>query len=247
MMRKRMTITIAVAAVLLLGAALILPAQMMGRGMGMGMGGWGMMGAGTMGGAWDYIPPGDVKPLTIGEAAEQVERYLENWGNPELELAEVMEFSNHFYAEVEEASTGIHAFELLVNRHTGQIFPEPGPNMMWNLKYGHMGGGMMGGPWHGGRNNRRQDPAAPAKVKPEQAIKNAQRYLDALYPGVKADPKADRFYGYYTIHTMKDGKVYGMLGVNGYTGDVWYHVWHGRYLGMKDMEETEEMEGMKKD
>ena len=236
-MRKRMTVTIAVAAVLLLGAALILPAQMMGRGM--GMSGRGMMGAGMMGGAWDYIPPGDVKPLTIDEAAEQVERYLETRGNPELELAEVMEFSNHFYAEVEDVSTGIHAFELLVNRHTGQIFPEPGPNMMWNLKYGHMGGGMMGG-----RNYRRQDPAAPAKVKPEQAIKNAQRYLDALYPGVKADPKVDRLYGYYTIHTMKDGKVYGMLGVNGYTGDVWYHVWHGRFVGMKDMEERE---GMKKD
>ena len=105
---------------------------------------------------------------------------------------------------------GIYAFELLVNKRTGQIFPEPGPNMMWNLKYGHMGGGMMGG-----RNYRRQDPAAPAKVKPEQAIKNAQRYLDALYPGLKADPKVDRFYGYYTIHAMKDGKVYGMLGVNG--------------------------------
>jgi hypothetical protein len=235
-MKIHLKVTIAAAAVLLLGAALILPAQMMGRGMGMG---GGMMGAGMMGGAWDYIPPGDVKPLTIGEAAEQVEQYLENWGNPELELAEVMEFSNHFYAEVEEASTGIHAFELLVNKRTGQIFSEPGPNMMWNLKYGHMGGGMMGG-----RNYRRQDPAAPARVKPEQAIKNAQKYLDALYPGLKADPKVDRFYGYYTIHTMKDGKVYGMLGVNGHTGDVWYHVWHGRYLGMKDMEE---MEGMKKD
>jgi len=136
-MRKRVTITIAVAAVLLLGAALILPAQMMGRGM--GMGGWGMMDAGMMGGAWDYIPPGDVKPLTIGEAAEQVERYLETWGNPELKLVEVMEFSNHFYAEVEEASTGIHAFELLVNKRTGQIFPEPGPNMMWNLKEGREG------------------------------------------------------------------------------------------------------------
>ena len=55
-----------------------------------------------------------------------------------------MEFDNHFYAEVEEKSTEVHAFELLVNRWTGSIVPEPGPNMMWNTKYGHMGAGMMG-------------------------------------------------------------------------------------------------------
>jgi len=34
---------------------------------------------------------------------------------------------------------GIYAFELLVNKRTGQIFPEPGPNMMWNLKEGREG------------------------------------------------------------------------------------------------------------
>ena len=41
---------------------------------------------------------------------------------------------------------GIHAFELLIDRHSGAVYPEPGPNMMWNTKYGHMGG-MMGGRW----------------------------------------------------------------------------------------------------
>jgi uncharacterized membrane protein len=33
---------------------------------------------------------------------------------------------------------------MLIDKNTGQIFPEYGPNMMWNLKYGH--GGMMTGP-----------------------------------------------------------------------------------------------------
>ena len=32
----------------------------------------------------------------------------------------------------------------------------------------------------------------------------------------------------------KDGTVYGMLGVNGYNGWVWYHEWHGKFVGVKE-------------
>jgi hypothetical protein len=205
-----------------------------------GWGGPGMMGPGMVNAPWNYIPPGDSEPMSIDQAAEQVEKYLDSWGNPDLKLAEIMEFSNHFYAEIEEEGTGTHAFELLVNKYTGRIFSEPGPNMMWNAKYGHMGGGtmgMMGGPWReGSRRYRRQDPTEPMKVKPEAAIEKAQKYLDSLYPGLEADKKADRFYGYYTIHTLKNGKVYGMLSVNGYTGEVWYHNWHGKFVQMTEEE-----------
>jgi hypothetical protein len=250
-----------IASVLVLTAAVSVTAQMMGRGGMMGWGtygrgygwgdpdadypGWGgpgMMGPGMVNAPWNYIPPGDVKPMSIEEAAEQVEQYLDSWGNPDLKLAEIMEFSNHFYAEIEEESTEIHAFELLVNKWTGHVFPEPGPSMMWNVKYGHMGGGMMGGP--GRRGSPRygwQDPTEPMKLKPAGAIEKAQKYLDSLYPGLKADKEVDRFYGYYTIHTLKEGKVYGMLSVNGYTGDVWYHTWHGRFVGMKEQEGEKHM------
>lgn len=206
-----------------------------GVGTGMGMMGWGMMG-----GAWDYIPPGDVKPLTIDQAGEAVHEFLEAFGNPDLKLSEVMEFSNHFYAEVEEESTGIHAFEILINRYTGDIFPEPGPNMMWNTRYGHMGGGMMGwgmmgGRWRSrGRGYEPQGEGGSMKVMPGRAVALARRYLDSWLPGVKADSEVDTFYGYYTVHTLKNGKIYGMLGVNGYTGQVWYHTWHGDFLGMKE-------------
>jgi hypothetical protein len=260
-MRKYVLSAVALAIFLVGG---ILYAQMMGRGGMMGgsgygrgsgwgdpesgypgWGGPGMMGPGMVNGPWNYIPPGDVKPMAIDQAAEQVVKYLDSWGNPDLKLAEVMEFSNNFYAEVEEKDTGVHAFEMLINKYTGEIFPEPGPNMMWNVKYGHMGGGMMGmlgGPGRRGSPRYRwQDPTEPMKIKPEAAVEKAQKYLDSLYPGLKADKKADRFYGYYTIHTLKDGKVYGMLSVNGYNGDVWYHTWHGRFVGMKEYEEEENM------
>ena len=81
-------------------------------------------------------------PITIEDARNAVDQYIDSLGNNDLELAEVMEFDNHFYASVKENSTGKHAFELLVDRASGAITPEMGPNMMWNTKYGH--GGMMG-------------------------------------------------------------------------------------------------------
>ena len=215
-----------------------------------GMMGGGMMGPGYFGmpGWWDYAPPGEKAPLMINQAVEAVESYLRSRGNQDLELAEIMEFDNHFYAEVEEENSGIHAFELLINRYTGAIFPEPGPNMMWNTKYGHMRGGMMGGgmmgrwtmgPFGWGRRGgwNQTDPVNnKLRVSPKKAQQAAQKFLDAYLPGTQAADEVDTFYGYYTIHVLKDGEVYGMLGVNGYKGWVWYHEWHGGFIGMKEME-----------
>jgi hypothetical protein len=221
-----------------------------GYGPGGMMGGWGpggMMGPGMMGG-WGWGYPGTGTPLTIDQATEAVQGYLAAYGNPDpsagsgqaLALTEVMEFSRNFYAEIEEESTGVHAFELLINRYTGQVYPEPGPNMMWNTKYGHMGGwggmmGMMGGWWGYGW----QSPTADMPVTAEQAIQYAQQYLDAYLPGTTVADEADAFYGYYTIHVLRDGQIYGMLSVNGTGGQVWYHTWHGDSIGMREFDEKE--------
>jgi hypothetical protein len=197
-------------------------------------GGWGMdpgmmggrMGAGYRASARDY--PDTSTPLTLDQAVEAARQYLSAYGNPDLVLTEVMEFSDNFYAEVEEESTGVHAFELLVDRYSGAVYPEPGPNMMWNTKYGHMSG-MMGG-W-------RSQPAGPMTASAEQARNFAQRWLDQFLPGMLVAESADAFYGYYTIHVLKDTSINGMLSVNGYTGDIWYHTWHGDFVGMKALEE----------
>ena len=53
-----------------------------------------------------------------------------------------MEFEQNFYVIYYEKSTVVGAFEMFIGKGTGCIFPEYGPNMMWNTKYGH--GGMMG-------------------------------------------------------------------------------------------------------
>lgn len=192
-------------------------------GSGPGWMGPGMMG-GMMGGYGGRAYSSSGTLLTLDQAIEAANSYLAAYGNPDLLLTEVMEFTENFYAEVEEESSGIHAFELIIDRYTGAIYPEPGPNMMWNTKYGHMGG------WGGSQ-------AGSTSVTAEKALDLAQEWLDQYLPGTSTAEKADTFYGYYTIHVLKDGQVYGMLSVNGYTGQVWYHTWHGNFVEMKELEE----------
>jgi hypothetical protein len=187
-----------------------------------GMMGPGMMGPSGMMGGWGGYNP-NAERITIDAAAEAAERYLSAYWQ-DLALAEVMEFAWNFYAEVEEEATGIHAMELLIDKYTGQVYPEMGPNMMWNTKYG------MHGNYYGAGS-----PTADIPVTKEQAKELAQQFLDDNLPGVTVG-EADVFYGYYTLHTLKDGKVEGMLSVNDYNGAVWYHNWHGLFIQMKDFE-----------
>jgi hypothetical protein len=186
--------------------------------------GYGPGGCPGMGG-WGYGQPTTGSRLTLDQAAEVVEEYLTSYGDSDLALSEVMEFAQNFYAEVQEQSTGINAFELLIDPYTGVIHPEPGPNMMWNTKYGH-----MGSRWSYGS----QSPTAEMAVSAEQAQEFAQQYLDTYLPGTSADAEAEPFHGYYTLHVLQDGQIVGMLSVNGFTGQVWYHNWHGEFIGMTE-------------
>lgn len=224
-----------------------------------------------------------VNPFSIDQAITATQRFIDGWDNPDLRLSEVIEFTNHFYAAVEEESTSIYAFELLISKRTGNVFYEPGPNLMWNLKYGHMGhmedmgmegmgmAGMMGG-WNWNIRNRGWNPegmmgmmgkgrfgqpgpdwgnwpmgiggvgvedlgfGAEMPISAEDARAKAQRFLDLRLPGKRVSGEVDPFYGYYTIEVLAGDKIYGMLSVNGYSGLVWYHNWHGKFIRSKSLE-----------
>lgn len=201
----------------------------MGQGgmMGGGMMGSGMMGGqgGMMGGSGGYNP--QAKPLSLDQATDSVRRYLDVYGRG-LSLEKVMEFARNFYAEVEEKDTGIHAMELLIDKFTGQVYPEVGPNTVWNTKYGPMAQ-MMGG-YNGG-----VAPTVATPIASEQAKVLAQQFLDANLPGT-AVADVDIYYGYYTVDTVRGGQPEGMLSVNGYTGAVWYHDWHGSFIAIREFE-----------
>ncbi len=207
---------------------------MMGNGSNMMSGGYGMMGSGfgMMGG---YGAPANVDPLTIEEAETAVNNYLASFGDNDLALGEVMIFDNHAYAQILDKSSGSGAFEVLVDPVSRNVYPEPGPNMMWNTEYGHMGGlggyGVMGGMMRRGMMGNFAT-NAEISVTGEEAIGIAQKYLDTNLPGTTADKTADPFPGYYTIHVLRDGETIGMLSVNAYTGQVFLHHWHGDFLEM---------------
>lgn len=198
--------------------------------------GFGMMGSGMMGG-YGFGGLADADPLSIEEAETAVNRYLASLGDNDLALGEVMIFDNHAYAQILDKSSNSGAFEVLVDPVSGNVYPEPGPNMMWNTEYGHMGGtggyGMMGGMMgRGMRGSFGFDPDAEISVTGEEAIAIAQQYLDTYLNGTTADDTADPFPGYYTIHILRDGETIGMMSVNAYTGQVFLHHWHGEFLEM---------------
>jgi hypothetical protein len=225
-----------------------------GYGCGM-MGQGGMMnsmmnGSGGMGGmmnGYGYTNS-SLKPLTIDDAKAAGEKYLSNLEGSNFTIGEVMIFDNHAYLVIEEESTGLGAFELLIDPASKTAYPEHGPNMMWNLKYsslnhqymmGNNGGmmGMMGS--NGGMMNMLGDynwnsttPAdvsAEMTVTPKQALEYAQKFLDENVSGALATSPI-QFYGYYTLDFEKDGEVAGMLSINGSSGQVFLHTWHGTFI-----------------
>jgi hypothetical protein len=209
-----------------------------GYGPGM-MGGVGGYGSGGMMGGNAYS---NAAPLTIDQMKSAAETYIKNSGLDGLEVGEIMIFDNNAYAIVMEKSTGMGAFELLADSGTQVAYPEYGPNMMWNLKYGGMSrGGMMGGrggwmmgSWNIG-NATPANVSADMPVTQEQAISFAQAYLDQYIPGATAADDPTKFYGYYTMDFEQNGKVAGMLSVNGYNGQVFLHTWHGTFVEESSM------------
>ena len=122
---------------------------------------------------------------------------------------------------------GRGAFELLVDPYSGTIHPEPGPNMMWNTEFGHMQVGA---------------PAGRPAFGPERARAAAEEYLNQQLPGSRTGELTE-FPGYYTLDVVRDGRTVGMLSVNAYTGQVWYHQWHGTFIGETEADEAEHAPG----
>ena len=213
----------------------------MGPGMmGYGPGGDGMMGPDASGGDWDDMPcgdaytaPGEGEFTSLEDVETAVHDYVERLGYTGLEVTEIMEFERNYYAIVAEGDTGIGALEVLVDKSSGAVGQEPGPNMMWNAKYGMHRGGMMGmrRPELGEGMGSYGYATGEMTVSSAEAEEIAQQWLDDSFPGRTAG-EPDAFYGYYTLHFLKDGEIEGMLSVHGSTGDVWYHSWHGDFVTM---------------
>ena len=264
---KRTAALVLVAALVTLGASITWAfAQGGDQGWSMSRFGPGMMG---------YASNGSGEPVKdLVDAKRQAQRFADRL---DLRVGEVMRFENNYYAEL-VGPGGDRATEVLVNPATGAVWLEYGPAMMWNTRYGMMGGssgsgGMMGGSsgyggmMSGGPGSGRimgggsgsggimgggsgsggimgggygGDPTwapSPETTKPSVSAQEAKavatRWLAREGSKLRAGA-ADAFPGYYTLHVLDGDEVAGMLSVNAYTGAVWYHRWHGRFLSMTE-------------
>ena len=180
--------------------------------------GWG---GGMMGGQTNQAPANNNQQrITLDQAVTNAETYLKNQGDS-IKVAEVMEFQDNFYVAVTETATGRDALELLVDPISGRVSPEIGPNMMWNLKYGAMR--MM-----------RSTTASDSTLTEAEARTKAQDALTAAGASGTLNEGGFSFYGYYTFDYSVDGKIAGMLSVNGLNGQVMFHTWYGQFIDEKE-------------
>jgi hypothetical protein len=108
---------------------------------------------------------------------------------------------------------------------------------------GNTSGGMMGGRGAGMDRMMGQYGGSPnwtppsgslsARLTASDAQRVANEWLTKQGSGLTA-AQPDALPGYFTLHTLKDGKITGMLSVNEQTGAVWYHWWHGRFVAMEE-------------
>ena len=195
-----------------------------GYGHGGMMGGWGNNGA-----------PSAI-PLTLDQAITRAQQYVASFNNADLKLVEVEEYTWNFYGVVREKSTGTDTFQILVNKYNGAVYPEMGPNMMWNTKYSPMAWMILAPHASAGVGGWFTPSSAKLTVTMGQARADAAQYLKSYLPNATVEDQGDTFYGYYNFDVLQNGKTYGMLSVNGYTGAVWDHTWHGDFVTAKTLD-----------
>lgn len=148
-----------------------------------------------------------------------------------------------------DPQTGLVSLEygpaMMWNTEYGMMSGRFGAGMMGSSGgYGMMGrygagyGGVMGG-GNGGMmgGGAYAPPAVPPStgtggktVSIAEAHSLAQSWLDGNEQGTVVEQGGDAFPGYYTLETLRDGTISGMISVNASTGVVWAHWWHGSFI-----------------
>lgn len=170
-----------------------------------------MMGYGNMMGYGDMMAlyHSDAKPISSESALLSMKQLALQYGS-NVTIEDFMTFSNNYYAVLNDTKSGKRMAEVLVDRYSGLARPEPGPNMMWNTRFG------------AGRER------AGGKSMTEMK-EQAEDFLADYLPGAKV-METEAMPGYFTFDFGR-GDFEGMLSVNAYDGEIWVHTWHGFYLG----------------
>ena len=158
-------------------------------------GGYGMMGGGygygMMGPGYDAASFGidlDNGQVTTSEQALAIAKAYVGKLDQGLGLDEIHEFQDAYEVELKELQNGEKAFEFMIAKSGGRIFTEMGPNVMWNVKYGHMNWGADG----------------KLTVSPQDATKTAQAFVTSMGQEYSVEnPEAAPGYG-VAIHSLSE-------------------------------------------
>jgi hypothetical protein len=217
--------------------------------------GWGMMG-----GRYTYRPAKPTQVHTPAAARSDAQRFANRFGLRVDEVmqfqrnfyAKLVDSHGNGATEVlVDPSTGVVSIEygpaMMWNtrygmgRSAGWMMGSYGRGMMGDrsgasTSTGSYGPGTMGssgnsaGMMGGSGAASGTSPATVTSVSLAQAHTLAQRWLDGNEPGVTVESGGDAFPGYYTLETLKGGKITGMMSVNASSGAVWSHWWHGAFI-----------------
>jgi hypothetical protein len=167
---------------------------------------WGMLGRlGLLG-----FVPADAVPLTAADAERRLTAFAASCG-PDIQVVAVTPFANAVYAQLSDG-TGMRIGEVLVDRYTGLVMPEPGPTLLWNTRWG-LAAGTVSPP--------RYDVAAAKRL--------AASFLARYLPGAIVRT-GTALPGYATFAYGRGQTIEGLLSVNAMTGVVWVHAWLGPAL-----------------
>jgi len=122
----------------------------------------------------------------------------------------VLAFGDSYYTVLLDRSSNAVG-EVLLDRYTGSVYPEPGPNMMWNTNWGAGGG-----------------TTAPAVYDLSAAQELATSFLASYLPG--ATVLEGRAMPGYASYEVGRGNIEAILSVDLASGHVWVHTWLGPAL-----------------
>jgi hypothetical protein len=170
-------------------------------------------------------------PLGLAKSKQVIDDYLQKLNNSNLVLKEIIVFNNNSYARIAEKDSGINAMELFIDTETSIVISEYGSSMDWNLKYASIPDSRSlanpplnpAGPMGGKTDN-------PLTISPDQAWTIAVQYLKQYNIKAQISGNVETFYGYYVIEYLHNGKVIGMISINGKTGEAFRHDWHDQFV-----------------
>jgi hypothetical protein len=157
-----------------------------------------------------------ILPVTdMHEAKNRTLRYIDALDLKGLSLKRIISFKKYYYIYVKEITTDKTAFALKLIKlgtFSSKKFPSLYPQMMWNLKYGHVA-------------KRNVDDIEPLMLTLGDARKVATDVTNKLGASYSLNKNPDVYYGFYEFIVFQNKVAVGEVSINGRSGKVFFKMY----------------------